>query len=153
MGLSADVKLSLPPPKEKPNRATAILNAITGHGPDKIETRTSSVALFWMMIALGKVLGCACLLVTATLAALVVFRNALTAILSVAGLWHISNLIFDFAGLKELSYLEMVRTLDKVLGGVAKPTDELTTLAWLFGIAIALAMMTITLFISRDPPR
>ena len=31
LGLPADVRLILPPPKERINRATALLNAITGH--------------------------------------------------------------------------------------------------------------------------
>jgi hypothetical protein len=68
-------------------------------------------------------------------------------------LWHISNLFFDFAGLPELSYLEMVRTMDKVLGGVATVGDELTALAWLYGIAVALGIAALGLFISRDPPK
>ena len=36
-------------------------------------------------------------LVTLTLTALMLFRNALVAILSVVGLYHISNLLFDFS--------------------------------------------------------
>ena len=97
--------------------------------------------------------GTACLLVTLTLTALMLFRNALVAILSVVGLYHISNLLFDFAGLKDFSYLEMVGTMEKVLGGFTKPVDELTTLAWLFGFATALGVVATMLFISRDPPR
>jgi multidrug resistance efflux pump len=153
LGLPADVKLILPPPKEQPSRATAILNVLTGRNASESATRRASVTMGWMLIGLGKVLGTACLLVTLTLTALMLFRNALVAILGVVGLYHISNLIFDFAGLKELSYLEMVGTMEKVLGGFTKPVDELTTLAWLFGIAVAFGVLATTLFISRDPPR
>ena len=153
LGLSADVRLILPPPPERLGRVTAVLNALTGRNAGESATRTTSVTLGWMSIGLAKVIGCACLLVTLTLTLLMVFRNSLTATLGAIGLWHISNLLFDFAGLKELSYLEMVSTMDKVLGGIAKPADELTTLAWLFGIAIALGVMAVTLFVARDPPR
>jgi len=153
LGLNADVRLALPPPKERVNQATTLLNALTGHGTDDVESRTTSVTTGWMLIGLGKVIGCAGLLVTVTLATLALFRNALIAILGVIGLWHISNLLFDFAGLRDLSYLEMVRTMDKVLGGVAKPADELTALAWLFGIAASFGVLAIALFVSRDPPR
>jgi multidrug resistance efflux pump len=153
LGLNADVRLTLPPPKERPNQATALLNALTGRGVDDLQSRTASVTTGWMLLGLGKVIGCASLLVTVTLATLALFRNTLIAILSVIGLWHISNLLFDFAGLRELSYLEMVRTMDKVLGGIAKPTDELTALAWLFGLAAAFGALAIALFVSRDPPR
>jgi hypothetical protein len=73
--------------------------------------------------------------------------------LGVAGLWHVSNLLFDFAGLPELSYLEMVRTMDKVLGGVAKLNDELAAVSWLFGLAVAFGVGTVILFIARDPPK
>jgi len=153
LGMPADVKLILPPPKEQLNRATAILNVLTGRSAGESATRRASVTFFWMFVALGKVLGTAWLLVTVTLTALMLFRNALVAILGVVGLYHISNLLFDFAGLKELSYLEMVATMEKVLGGFTKPVDELTTLAWLFGLAFAFAALTVTLFVSRDPPR
>jgi multidrug resistance efflux pump len=153
LGLPADVRLVLPPPKELPSRATQLLNLLTGHGVDDLASRTTSVTTGWMLIGLAKVLGCACLLVTVTLATLALFRNALTAILGVTGLWHVSNLLFDFAGLRELSYLDMVRTMDKVLGGIAKPADELTALAWLFGLAAGFGALAIALFVSRDPPR
>jgi hypothetical protein len=43
--------------------------------------------------------------------------------------------------------------MEKVLGGFTKPVDELTTLAWLFGLATALGVVATALFISRDPPR
>ncbi len=153
LGLPADIRLVLPPPEERPNTAAALLNSLTGRGTDDHQTRTASVTTPWMLVSLAKVLGCACLLVNLTLVTVVLFRNTLTAILAVVGLWHVSNLIFDFAGLRELSYLEMVRTMDKVLGGVAQPKDELTALAWLYGIAAAFGVMAVTLFISRDPPR
>jgi multidrug resistance efflux pump len=153
LGLPADVRLILPPPPERNNRVTALLNVLTGHGTDGSASRTASVTTGWMLIGFAKVLGCAFLLVTLTLATLMLFRNALTAILGVIGLWHISNLLFDFVGLKELSYLEMVSTMDKVLAGVAKPADECATLAWLFGIATALGALAVALFVSRDPPK
>jgi multidrug resistance efflux pump len=153
LGMPADVKLILPPPKEQPSRAAAILNVLTGRSAGQSATRSTSVTMGWMLIGLGKVVGTACLLVTLTLTALMLFRNALVAILGVVGLYHISNLLFDFAGLKELSYLEMVGTMEKVLGGFTKPVDELTTLAWLFGLAAALGVVATMLFISRDPPR
>ncbi|MBM3882998.1 MAG: HlyD family efflux transporter periplasmic adaptor subunit [Verrucomicrobia bacterium] len=153
LGLPADVRLVLPPPPEAKSRAADLLNLLTGGGEDDLESRTGSVTTGWMLIALGKVIGCACLLVTLTLATLALVRNPLTAVLAVTGLWHVSNLLFDFVGLRELSYLEMVRNLDKVLGGVAQPTEELTTLAWLFGLATGLGALAIGLFIARDPPR
>ncbi len=153
LGLPADVRLVLPPPKELKNRATAILDVLTGRGSGESVTRTTSVTLGWMSIALGKVVGTACLLVTLTFTVLMVFRNSLIAILGVVGLYHISNLFYDFAGLKDLSYLEMVATMEKVLGGVAKPGDELSTLAWLFGLAAAFGVVATGLFISRDPPK
>lgn len=153
LGLPADVRLVLPPPPERANRVTALFNALTGRDSENSATRTASVTAGWMLVGFSKVLGCAFLLVTLTLAMLMLFRNPLTAILSVIGLWHISNLLFDFAGLKELSYLEMVSTMDKVLGGIAKPADEAAILAWLFGIATALGALTVALFISRDPPK
>ncbi len=151
LGLPADVKLILPPPKEVPNRMMAMLNTLTGQNADSAIGRSASVTTGWMFIGLGKVIGSACLLVTLTLTLLTLFRNSLTAILSVIGLYHISNLLFDFVGLRDISYLEMVANMAKVLGGVAKPVDELTVLAWLFGLAAAFGALTIGLFISRDP--
>jgi hypothetical protein len=91
--------------------------------------------------------------VTLTLLLLVLSRSSLIAILCAIGVWHVSNLFFDFAGLPELSYLEMVRTMDKVLGGVATLGEELTSLAWLYGIAAALAALALALFVARDPPK
>jgi hypothetical protein len=84
---------------------------------------------------------------------LVLSRSALISILATVGLWHVSNLLFDFAGLPDLSYLEMVRTMDKVLGGVAHAGDEIAALAWLYGIAAATAATAIGLFVVRDPPK
>ncbi|MBU6401216.1 MAG: HlyD family efflux transporter periplasmic adaptor subunit [Verrucomicrobia bacterium] len=153
LGLPADVRLVLPPPQTRVNRVTALLNVLTGHSAGDSASRTASVTMGWMLVGLGQVLGCAALLVSLTLTMLMLFRNALTAILSVIGLWHISNLLFDFAGLKEVSYLEMVSTLDKVLGGIAKPWDELAILTWLFGFATAFGVAAVALFVSRDPPR
>ena len=153
LGLPADVRLILPPPKQETNRLTAVMNAIKGHSAGDSVTKTASVTMGWMAIGLGKVIGSACLMVTLTLTALIVFRNALVAILGIVGLYHISNLLFDFVGLKDLSYLEMVATMDKVLGGIAKPADELTTLAWLFGLAAAFGVLAAALFVSRDPPK
>jgi multidrug resistance efflux pump len=154
LGLPADVKLMLPPPpKDQISRATAILNVLTGRASGESPTRSASVTVGWMVIALGKVIGTACLLVTLTLLVLLTFRNNLVAILSVIGFYHISNLLFDFVGLKDLSYLEMVGTMEKVLGGFARPGEELITLAWLFGIAAALGVLATVLFISRDPSR
>jgi multidrug resistance efflux pump len=153
LGMPADVRLVLPPPKERVNRVTALFNVLTGQGVAGSASRAGSVTVGWMLIGLAKVTGCVCLLVMLTGALLVLFRNALTAILSVIGLWHISNLLFDFVGLRDLSYLEMVGTMGKVLGGFARPADELITLAWLFGIAAAFGALAITLFITRDPPR
>ena len=153
LGLDADVRIVLPPPEEKPNRMDALLNTLTGRGQDDLESRTASVTTGWMLVGLGKVLGCALLLVTLTVLLLVVSRSTLIAILGAIGLWHVSNLFFDFAGLPELSYLEMVRTMDKVLGGVAIAKDEVTALAWLYGIAAAIGAFAIALFIVRDPPK
>jgi multidrug resistance efflux pump len=153
LGLTADVRIALPPSAKPTDRAAALLNAITGRDKDDLESRTASVTVPWMIIALGKVLGCACLMVNVTLLLLVLFRNALIAILGAIGFWHISNLLFDFAGLPEVSYLEIVRTMDKVLGGIAAPTDELTVLAWLAGLSIVSAALTLVLFVSKDPPR
>ncbi len=153
LGMPADVKLVLPPPKERVNRVTALLNVLTGQGADGSASRTGSVTTGWMLIALGRVIGCVCLLVTLTLSLLTLLRNNLTAILAAVGLWHISNLFFDFAGLPDLSYLEMVHTMGKVLGGFAKPADELITLGWLYGFAAAFGALAITMFVKRDPPR
>lgn len=153
LGLPADVRLILPPPKEEPNRATAILNALTGRSGRSSISRTTSVTLGWMLLGLGKVLGSACLMTTFTFAFLIVVRNSLIAILGVIGFYHISNLLYDFVGLKDLSYLEMTATMEKVLGGVAKPGNELITLAWLFGLAAAFGVLSAALFVSRDPPK
>lgn len=153
LGRDADVKIVLPPPEEKPGRMKTFLNALTGAGQDDLESRTASVTTGWMLVGLGKVMGCAFLLVTLTLLLLVISRSTLIAILGAIALWHVSNLFFDFAGLPELSYLEMVRTMDKVLGGVAVARDEWLALAWLYGIAAALGGAALGLFIVRDPPR
>lgn len=152
LGQNADVKLILPTPEEKPSRATAILNVLTGRASGEA-TLKASVTFGWMFIALSKVLGTACFLVTLTMTALMVFRNNLVAILGVVGFYHISNLLFEFAGLKDLSYLEMVKNIGKVLGGFATPADELITLAWLFALALVLAVLSAVLFIARDPQR
>ncbi len=151
LGLNADVRIVLPPVETKPNRVTALLNTLTGQGQDDLESRTASVTAGWMLIGLGKVLGCAFFLVSLTLFMLVLSRSTLVAILATVGLWHVSNLLFDFAGLPDLSYLEMVRTMDKVLGGVGHPAQELATLAWLFGIAAAIGALAVVLFVIRDP--
>jgi multidrug resistance efflux pump len=153
LGQNADVKLVLPPPEARPSRLTTVFNALTGRGTDDLASRTASVTPRWMMIGLGKVLGCAVFLITLALLLAVMFRSALIAILSAIGLWHVSNLLFDFAGLPDLSYLEMVRTMDKVLGGAASFSHELASLGWLFGIAAALGALTMVLFVLRDPPR
>jgi hypothetical protein len=47
----------------------------------------------------------------------------------------------------------MTATMEKVLGGVAKPGNELITLAWLFGLAAAFGVLSAALFVSRDPPK
>jgi len=153
LGQWADVRLVLPPRESQPNRLSAIYNAITGSGGNEVKSRTSSVTTGWMLIALGKVVGCCALLVSLTLFLATLFRSSLIAILGTIGLWHISNLVFDFGGLPDLSYLEMVRTMDKVLGGVAATGHELASLAWLFGISIAFACLTLSTFVSRDPPK
>lgn len=153
LGRDADVRIVIPPQEAKPNRVTALFNTLTGSGSDDLESRTSSVPLLWMLVGLAKVLGCAALLVALTLLLLVLSRSTLIAILGTIGLWHVSNLLFDFAGLPDLSYLEIVRTMDKVLGGVATLTSELTTLAWLYGLATALGALMLALFIHRDPSR
>ena len=116
-------------------------------------SRTGSVTLGWMVVGLGKVVGTAVLLVTLTFMVLILFRNSLIAILGVIGFYHISNLLYDFAGLKDLSYLEMVATMEKVLAGIAKPVDELTALSWLLGLSVAFGTIACVLFISRDPPK
>lgn len=153
LGQNADVRLVLPPREEKAGRLASLLNTLTGSGSDDLESRTASVTPGWMAIALGKVLGCATWLVTLTLFLATLFRSSLIAILGTIGLWHISNLLFDFAGLPDLSYLEMVRTMDKVLGGIANPAHELAMLGWLAGIAAVSAVLTVALFVSRDPPK
>jgi hypothetical protein len=153
LGRNADVRIVLPPRESETSTAGALLNTITGRGKDDAETRTASVTHEWMAIALLKLVGCACLLISLSLLASVLTRNALVGILSVTGIWHISNLLFDFAGLPQLSYLEISRTMDKVLAGVANMGDELVAIAWLFGIAAALAGLTVVAFISRDPVR
>jgi multidrug efflux pump subunit AcrA (membrane-fusion protein) len=153
LGLDADVRITLPPREERPGKVAELMNALTGHGTDDLESRTKSVTTTWMLIALAKVLGCAVMLVTLTLLLLVVSRSALVSILGTIGLWHVSNLLFDFAGLPDLSYLEMARTMDKVLGGVASLSEELAGLGWLYGIAAVLASAAVALFITRDPPK
>lgn len=153
LGLPADVRLVLPPREEQVNRAAAILNVLTGRGESNSVTRTTSVTPGWMLVGLGKVLGTACLLVTLTLCLLMVFRNSLVAILCVIGFYHVSNLLFDFIGLKEMSYLEMVATMDKVLGGVGKWSEETATVGWLFGFSAVFALISAWLFIVRDPPK
>jgi multidrug efflux pump subunit AcrA (membrane-fusion protein) len=153
LGLPADVRVVLPPRDEKLSRAAAILNVLTGRGPAESATRTTSVTIGWMLVGLGKVLGTASFLVALTLFALMLFRNSLVAILGVIGFYHVSNLLFDFVGLKELSYLEMVATMDKVLGGVGKWADEMITLGWLFGLSAVFAALASWLFIVRDPPK
>ena len=151
LGKNADVRMVLPPKEEKLTGADKIMNALTGHGEDDLESRTASVTLPWMLIASARVYGCAAFLVCFSLLVAVMFRNSLIAILGTVGLWHISNLIFDFAGLPELSYLEMVRTMDKVLGGIASPQDELIALAWLGALTLLTAIFTAAIFVRRDP--
>jgi multidrug resistance efflux pump len=153
LGRNADVRIVLPPQEEEETVTAALLNTITGHGSDDVETRTASVTAGWMVVALFKVIGCTCLLVTLSLLAAVITRSALISILGVTGIWHISNLIFDFVGLPELSYLEIIRTMDKVLAGVATTGDELLTIGWLFGMAAGLGALAVTAFIYRDPPK
>ena len=153
LGRGADVRIVLPPTDKEENVAGALLDTITGHGVDDTQTRTTSVTPRWMLIGLSKLIGLTCLLIALSLCAAVLFRNALFAILSVTGVWHISNVVFDFVGLPELSYLEVVRTMDKVLGGVAHLGDEVRTLAWLFGITALIGFLTVALFIHRDPPK
>lgn len=154
LGLNADVRMVLPPPEElKLNRAEAVLNALTGRGVDDIGSRTASVTPFWMLISIAKVVSCTWMVTTLTLMLAVLFRNALIAILSAIGLWHVSNLGFDFVGLPQLSYLEILRTLDKVLGGIVSPMDEVITIAWMLGFAAVFAGVALTLFIIKDPPK
>lgn len=153
LGRSADVRIALPPAEGETNMAGELLDTITGHGVDDTKTRTTSVTPLWMLIGLSKVIGLTCLLIALSLFAAALFRNALIAILSVTGVWHISNLIFDFVGLPEISYLEVARTMDKVLGGVAHLSDEILTLTWLFGITGLIGFLTVVLFIRRDPPK
>jgi multidrug resistance efflux pump len=153
LGQNADVRLALPPRETKVGAWGEFYNTLTGQGTDDLESRTASVTPLWMMIGLGKVLGCAVFLVALTLLVLTVMRSQLVAILATIGLWHVSNLFFDFAGLPDLSYLEMVRTMDKVLGGVAHAGHELGQLAWLAGISLAFAGLAMFMFVSRDPPK
>ncbi len=153
LGLDADVRIVLPPPEVKTNRVATILNTLTGHGQDDLESRTASVTAGWMLVGLAKVLACAFLLVAVTLLLLVVSRSALIATLGAVALWHVSNLFFDFAGLPDLSYLEIVRTMDKTLAGAATWGRELKNLAWLLGIAVVMAGAGLGLFVSRDPNR
>ena len=153
LGRNADVRIVLPPREDETSTARALLNTITGRGEDDAETRTASVTHEWMAITLLKLIGCACLLISMSLLAAVLTRNALVGILSVTGIWHISNLLFDFAGLPQLSYLEISRTMDKVLAGVANMGDELVAIGWLFGIAAVLGGLAVVAFISRDPVR
>ena len=153
LGLNADVRMVLPPPETKPTGGEKLMNALTGHGEDDLESRTASVTPPWMLLASGKVFGCCLLLVSFSLLMTVLFRSALVAILGTIGLWHISNLVFDFAGLPELSYLEIVRTMDKVLGGIAAPSDELQSLAWFLAISLTFTLLTVILFRSRDPQK
>jgi hypothetical protein len=62
-----------------------------------LESRTASVTPVWMLLALGKVLGCALLLVTLTILLLTLTRSALFAVLAAVGAWHVSNLLFALA--------------------------------------------------------
>ena len=154
LGLSADVRMVLPPPEDqKLNRAEVLLDALTGRGVDDIGSRTASVTPFWMGVAVAKLVACAWMVTTLTLMLVVMFRNSLIAVLGAIGLWHVSNLAFDFAGLPQLSYLEILRTMDKVLGGIASPTDELTSILWMLCFATAFASVAATLFIVRDPAK
>lgn len=153
LGLQAAVRISLPADQKPKDRATQLLNALTGHDEDDLESRTASVTAPWMIVALAKVFGCAILLVNLTLLFVVAFRNPLIAILGTLGLWHVSNLIFDFSGLPGLSYLEIVRTMDKVLGGIATLGEELGLIAWLAGLSALFGCLTVLLFISKDPPK
>lgn len=153
LGMPADVKLTLPPEEARPNRAAAILNVLTGRASGETQSRRSSVTLGWMLIALGKVVATGCFLATLAILALMLFRNNLVAILGTIGFYHVSNLLFDFAGLKELSYLEMVKNIGKVLGGFAVVSEELTSLAWLFGFAAVFGLLAIGMFVARDPQK
>lgn len=153
LGMSADVRLVLPPAQEKTNRVSAILKVLTGNTGGASLTRTATVTPTWMLAALSKVIATSAMVVALTILAVILFRNALIAILGVVGFYHISNLLFDFLGLKDLSYLEMVANMGKVLGGMAVPRDELTCIAWLIGFALLFAVLGSFLFISRDPPK
>ena len=153
LGLDANVRLALPPKEAAPSRAAALMQTLTGQGTDDLESRSSSVTVGWMLVGFGKVLGCAFLLVTTTFTLLTLFRNTLVAILGTTGLWHISNILFDFVGLRDISYLEIVRNLDKVLAGIAKTSSEIAALCWLFGLAAAFGLISMTLFTQRDPPK
>ena len=154
LGINADVRMTLPPPEaSKLNRAEAVLNALTGRSDEAIGSRTASVTPFWMAITTAKVVSCAWMVTTLTLMLAVMFRNYLIAILGTIGLWHVSNLGFDFAGLPELSYLEIIRTMDKVLGGIVSPTGEFMSIAWMLGFSVVFATVALTLFIAKDPPK
>lgn len=154
LGLMADVRMVLPPPEErKPNRAEVLLNALMGRSEEDIGSRTASVTPFWMIVTLVKVVSCAWMMTTLTLMLVVMFRNSLIAILCAIGLWHVSNLAFDFAGLPQLSYLEILRTMDKVLGGIVSPGDELISIAWILGFSALFAAVAAIVFIVKDPPK
>jgi multidrug resistance efflux pump len=152
LGLMADVRMVLPPPvARKPNRAEILLNALMGRSDKDIGSRTASVTPFWMTLAVVKVVSCAWMVTTLTLMLVVMFRNSLIAILCAIGLWHVSNLAFDFAGLPQLSYLEILRTMDKVLGGIVSPVDELIAIVWMLGFAAVFAAVAAAVFITKDP--
>ncbi|MGA1238280.1 MAG: HlyD family efflux transporter periplasmic adaptor subunit [Limisphaerales bacterium] len=153
LGQNADVRLKLPPRESKTTAITQFYQTLTGQGTDDLQSTSASVRIPSMLLGLSRVLGCAAFLTTLTLLLLTTLRSQLIAILGTIGLWHLSNLAFDFAGLPDLSYLELVRTMDKVLSGVSNPTHELTQLAWLSLITLSLASLALTLFISRDPPK
>ncbi|MCR4318201.1 MAG: HlyD family efflux transporter periplasmic adaptor subunit [Planctomycetes bacterium] len=151
LGLGAEVKIALPPPEEDRTMADEIFDTLTGRGKDDLDTRTASVTYFWMLVGFAKVIGCAMLLVTLSLFATALFRSALFSILGVVGLWHVSNLLFDFAGLPELSYIEIMGTMDKVLAGASGAGDEIAALCWLYGISAVLGVLTVYVFTKRDP--
>lgn len=152
LGLPADVRLVLPPQEAVTNRVTALFQVLTG-GAEENAGKTASVTPGWMLVGLGKVVGTGCFLTLLSLLAVVLTRNSLVAILGVIGFYHVSNLLFDFVGLKELSYLEMVSTMDKVLGGVARVGPELGGLAWLYGLAAVTGVLAVFMFVARDPAR
>ena len=154
LGLNADVRIVLPPPEDKKtNRAQAMLNLLTGQGEEDVGSRTASVTPFWMLISIAKVVTCTWMVTAFTMMLAVLFRNSLVAIIGAIGLWHVSNLGFDFIGLPQLSYLEILRTMDKVLGGIVSTINELTTIAWMLGFASLFAAIALTMFIVKDPPK